>query len=91
MSNPLFPVERMTDTELEKALARASDRPAVTPYLKQTNDWNKLRIVWPDTKIPVSLRLDEEILQWFRRQGPGYQTRINAVLRAFVQAQPPLP
>jgi uncharacterized protein (DUF4415 family) len=31
----------------------------------------------------LSLRLDSDILDWFKQQGPGYQTRINAVLRAY--------
>ena len=35
------------------------------------------------TKKLVSLRLDDEVLEWFRSQGPGYQTRINAVLKAY--------
>lgn len=34
-------------------------------------------------KASVSLRLDADVLAWFKAQGPGYQTRINAVLRAF--------
>ena len=33
----------------------------------------------------LSLRLDNDVVDWFKQQGPGYQTRINAVLRAFVQ------
>lgn len=37
-------------------------------------------------KASVSLRLDAEVLDWFKAQGPGYQTRINAVLRAFKDA-----
>jgi uncharacterized protein (DUF4415 family) len=37
-------------------------------------------------KAAISLRLDEEVLEWFRIQGPGYQTRINAVLRAYMEA-----
>jgi uncharacterized protein (DUF4415 family) len=32
-------------------------------------------------KKPVTLRLDVEVLEWFQRQGPGYQTRINRALR----------
>jgi uncharacterized protein (DUF4415 family) len=35
----------------------------------------------------VSLRIDPNILDWFKRQGPGYRARINAALRAFVDAQ----
>jgi uncharacterized protein (DUF4415 family) len=37
-------------------------------------------------KASISLRLDQDVLQWFKAQGPGYQTRINAVLRAFRDA-----
>lgn len=34
-------------------------------------------------KAAISLRVDADVLEWFKAQGPGYQTRINAVLRAF--------
>ena len=37
-------------------------------------------------KAAISLRLDPEVVDWFKAQGPGYQTRINAVLKAFVEA-----
>jgi uncharacterized protein (DUF4415 family) len=37
-------------------------------------------------KASVSLRLDADVLAWFKSQGPGYQTRMNAVLRAFKDA-----
>jgi uncharacterized protein (DUF4415 family) len=35
----------------------------------------------------VSLRLDRDVLDWFKRQGKGYQTKINAVLRAYVRTR----
>ena len=38
------------------------------------------------SKTSISLRLDSEVLDWYKSQGPGYQTRINAVLRAFKDA-----
>ncbi|MBS0193923.1 MAG: BrnA antitoxin family protein [Proteobacteria bacterium] len=38
------------------------------------------------TKSAISLRVDQDVLEWFKTQGPGYQTRINAVLRAFRDA-----
>lgn len=44
----------------------------------------KLRM--PKTKRAVSLRLDPDVLAWFRGQGKGYQTRINAVLRMYMEA-----
>lgn len=37
-------------------------------------------------KASISLRLDRDVLEWFKAQGEGYQTRINAVLRAFRDA-----
>ena len=41
----------------------------------------------PEPRQPVHIRLDASVLRWFKAHGPGYQTRINAVLRAFVQAR----
>jgi uncharacterized protein (DUF4415 family) len=43
-----------------------------------------LKIVPPKTS--VSLRIDADLLQWFKAQGAGYQTRINAILRAYRDA-----
>ena len=40
----------------------------------------------PQNKQSISLRLDQDTLVWFKNQGKGYQTHINAVLRAYVQA-----
>lgn len=40
----------------------------------------------PQAKQMVSLRLDSDVLDWFKRQGKGYQTKINGVLRAYVEA-----
>jgi len=37
----------------------------------------------PPPKVSISLRIDADVLEWFKAQGEGYQTRINAVLRAF--------
>ena len=41
----------------------------------------------PAPKARVTLRLDQDVLAWFKTQGKGYQTRINAVLRAYMDAQ----
>ena len=45
----------------------------------------KLRL--PGPKSTVTMRLDPDILKWFRGQGKGYQTRINAILRMYIDAQ----
>ena len=41
----------------------------------------------PEPKKDVHIRLDPAVLRWFKAQGPGYQTRINEVLRSFVRAR----
>jgi uncharacterized protein (DUF4415 family) len=37
-------------------------------------------------KTAISLRVEQDVLEWFKSQGPGYQTRMNAVLRAYRDA-----
>lgn len=49
-------------------------------------EWLRAQIRQP-VKKPVGLKLDDDILTWFKSQGRGYQTRINAVLRRYVEAQ----
>lgn len=51
-------------------------------------DWYEAATaVMPSPKRLMSLRIDSDVIDWFRAQGPGYQTRINAVLRVFVEQQ----
>jgi uncharacterized protein (DUF4415 family) len=48
-------------------------------------------ILEPKEKHAVSIRLDEDVLKWFKRRGKGHQTRINSALRAYVEAHQPPP
>jgi uncharacterized protein (DUF4415 family) len=41
----------------------------------------------PRPKATVCIRLDQDVLEWFKSKGKGYQTRINALLRAYMEAQ----
>ena len=75
-------VAAMTEADIERAAAEDPDASLTT-----AGDWKDARVVWPQTTEPVTLRLDRDVLAWFRRQGRGYQARINAVLRALVKAQ----
>jgi len=47
--------------------------------------WEKAVLQMPQPKKGVYLRLDQDLLEWLKRQGPGYQTRINAILRSYMQ------
>ena len=46
------------------------------------------KLVEPSAKEQVTLRIDADVLEWFKARGKGYQTRMNAVLKAFVLSQP---
>jgi uncharacterized protein (DUF4415 family) len=46
--------------------------------------WDQATVVEPTAKQPISLRLDADVLEWFKTQGPRYQSRINAVLRSYM-------
>ncbi len=80
-------LEAMTEAELEAAIASDPD------WRDIPHDWYKdakpgLPFPLPkEGKKQVTLRLDPEILEHFKRQGRGWQTRINAVLRTFVEAE----
>jgi uncharacterized protein (DUF4415 family) len=46
--------------------------------------WKEAEVVWPVAKEAISLRVDRDVLEWFRAQGPRYQSRMNAVLRTYM-------
>jgi uncharacterized protein (DUF4415 family) len=70
-------VRAKTAEELERDIASDADFSGVP------EDWYKrAEAVMPTPKKLLSLRLDSDVVDWFKQQGPGYQTRINAVLRA---------
>lgn len=49
--------------------------------------WRNVRVNLPLPKQAVSLRVDQDVLEWFRSTGKGYQSLMNAVLRAYVEAK----
>jgi len=68
-----------TDEEIASAVARDPDAASLLD-----DAWFKsARLVVPGEKELISIRVDKDVLEFFRRGGPRYQTRINEVLRAF--------
>ena len=66
----------------ERDIVRSKDHPeAAVRHIVRGVVRRGLKPVPP--KAAISLRLDADVLDWFKAQGPGYQTRINAVLRAY--------
>lgn len=39
-----------------------------------------------ESKVPITIRIDKPVLEWFKSQGKGYQTRMNAILKAYVSS-----
>ncbi len=76
-------LDAQTDEDIARAVA--SD-PDAAPLLNE--EWFAQAERWaPPGKQAISLRLDREVLEWFKAQGRRYQSRMNAVLRAYVNAQ----
>jgi len=50
--------------------------------------WKDAEVFMPQSKVHISLRLDEDILTYFKEEGSGYQSRINAVLKAYMHTHP---
>lgn len=48
--------------------------------------WKKAKLRMPLRKEAISFRVDQDVLDWFRSQGKGYQTHMNAVLRTYMEA-----
>jgi uncharacterized protein (DUF4415 family) len=48
--------------------------------------WKRARVVMPPGKTSVHLRVDSDVFDWFKKQGGGHLTRMNAVLRSYVEA-----
>ncbi len=51
--------------------------------------WHGARVVTPVAKEAISIRLDQDVIAFFRASGPRYQSRINAVLRSYVEQVAP--
>ncbi|PWK72670.1 BrnA antitoxin family protein [Aminobacter sp. AP02] len=72
-------VDAMTDAEIEAAMR-------IDPDWADTIDidWSNAVAVYPLPKQAISIRLDQDVVDFFKDTGKGYQTRINAVLRHFM-------
>lgn len=79
-------ISSLTDWEWVDALTDEEIDTSDIPPLDESFFANAtLRL--PKAKQTVTVRLDADVLEWFRSQGKGYQTRINAVLRLYMEAQ----
>lgn len=85
---------RRTFSQIETMRERGEDR--TSPDAPEAESlgadfWKTARVVMPSGKTSVHLRLDSDVVDWFKTQGKGHLTRMNAVLRAYVEAQKTAP
>lgn len=73
-------VDAMTQDELDHLISEDPDERTFEP------DWTRAELVVPEAKRSVHLRLEKDIIDFFKAQGKGHISRMQAVLRAYVNA-----
>ena len=71
-------VDALTDEEIEASIAN-------DPDFSDDWNWGDAVLVIPPKKKAISIRVDEDVLDYFKGEGAGYQRRMNAVLRSYMQ------
>lgn len=71
-------LDKMKDADID-----LSDAPEITPEMFAKSIVR--RGLKPRTKTQLTLRVDSDVLEWYKKQGRGYQTKINLLLRAYMQ------
>ncbi|NET36279.1 MAG: BrnA antitoxin family protein [Cyanothece sp. SIO1E1] len=74
-------LDAMTDEDID-----LSDCPEITPEMFAKAVVRRGGLPVTKTKAQVTLRIDSDVLDWFKSQGRGYQTQINQLLRAYMEA-----
>jgi uncharacterized protein (DUF4415 family) len=72
-------LDKLTDAEIDASIANDPD------WRDEGFDWSDAVLVIPQKKKAISIRVDEDVLDYFKHEGAGYQRRMNAVLRFYVE------
>ena len=72
----------MTNAQIEAAIADDPDEAGMIM------DWENATVELPQPKAVLNMRIDKDLLEYFRKSGKGYQSRINAILRSYVDHKP---
>ncbi len=73
-------VDALTEEQIERMAQADAENPATT-----ADDWACGVVGLPPMKTPVNAKFDIDVVAWFKSQGRGYQTRMNAVLRHYME------
>jgi uncharacterized protein (DUF4415 family) len=74
-------VKDMTEKQIQAAVASDPDAGKIPPEF-----WEDATVVMPSEKVKVGIRLDSDVVEWFKDAGKGYQTRMNAVLKSYMNS-----
>lgn len=79
---------RYSLAELKEMRARGETKtsPDAPTFELEDDFWENARVVMPPSKSSIHLRVDTDVLEWFKAQGRGHLSRMNAVLRSFMEA-----
>ena len=72
----------MTKAEIEASITADPDETDMAV------DWDNATVDLPQPKAVLNMRIDKDLLEYFRKTGKGYQSRINAILRSYVERKP---
>ena len=75
-------IDAFTEEDIERMARDDPDNPATTEA-----DWADATIGFSVFKAAVNAKFDADVVHWFKRQGRGYQARMNAVLRHYIETQ----
>ncbi len=79
-------IKRRSKTDWARLKAMKDEDIDTSDIPELTDDFFKKAVLWPGTKKQITLRLDPDVIEFFKKQGRGYQSTINAVLRKYVEA-----
>ena len=75
-------VDAMTDEDIEKAVSNDPDT-----WIPTEEEWANAKLVWPLGREPIKVGIDKDIVEWFGKGLQGYRSKINAVLREYIEGQ----
>jgi uncharacterized protein (DUF4415 family) len=79
--------EGQTDWARVDAVTEAEREASIDDGEEGEFDWSTVQVGIPSPKRQLTVRFDADVVAWFKAQGAGYQTRMNAVLRSYVEAK----
>jgi uncharacterized protein (DUF4415 family) len=80
-------MKKKSKTDLARVKAMKDSEIDYSDIAPLDKDFFKKAVLWPGTKKQITLRLDPDVVDFFKKKGRGYQSTINAVLRKYVEAR----